>query len=469
MKALLFHGILIIQNIEGGFTMKHATDINWRTKDEQYVWHAMSPYNPQNTMIIEKSDGVWLTDIDGKRYLDAMAGLWCVNIGYGREELAKAAYDQLLQNCYTPLSAGHTPAILLSEKISQLLEDDYVVFYSNSGSEANEVAFKIARQYHKQRGESERTKIISRYRAYHGNTAGSLAATGQAQRKFKYETLAPGFLHVTPPDMYRYPETATTPTTLPSVQEVDRTMTWELPETIAAMIMEPIITGGGVLFPHEDYLKGIRETCDKHGALLIVDEVINGFGRTGKAFGFQHYDVKPDIITMAKGLTSAYMPLSATAVKREIYEAFMAAGDYEFFRHVNTFGGSPAACAVALKNIEIMEREQLFQHSAKLGALLLEELQERLKTHPKVGSIRGKGLLIGIELVADKDTKEPVAIEYTNAIIASCKKQGVIIGKNGTTTVGFNNVLTLSPPLSLSIEEKDMIVEALLNAFKEHM
>ena len=449
--------------------MKNVTQTDWRTKDEQFVWHAMSPYNPQNTMIIDKSEGVWLTDIDGNRYLDAMAGLWCVNVGYGREEIARAAYEQLLQNCYTPLSIGHTPAILLSEKINELLGGDYVVFYSNSGSEANEVAFKIARQYHKQNNEPERTKIVSRYRAYHGNTSGALAATGQAQRKFKYESLAPGFLHVTPPDTYRSPEDAENPTDLPSVQEIDRTMTWELSETIAAMILEPIITGGGVLIPHDDYLRGVREICDKHGALMIVDEVICGFGRTGKAFGFQHSDVKPDIITMAKGLTSAYMPLSATAVKREIYEAFMAAGDYEFFRHVNTFGGSPAACAVALKNLEIMEQEQLFSKSEEMGALLLGELQARLGEHPHIGSIRGRGLLVGIELVKDKQTKEPVDLAYTNAIIAACKKQGVIIGKNGTTTAGFNNVLTLSPPLILSIEEKNIIVDAVVSALDEHL
>jgi taurine-pyruvate aminotransferase len=449
--------------------MNGVTDFDLRTKDEQYVWHAMSPNKQQNTMIIEKSEGVWLTDIDGNRYLDAMAGLWCVNVGYGREEIAKAAYDQLVKNCYTPLSIGHTPSILLSEKISQLLGGDYVVFYSNSGSEANEVAFKIARQYHKQNGSPERHKIISRYRAYHGNSAAALAATGQAQRRYKYEGLAPGFIHVTPPDAYRFPESAEKPTDLPSVQEVDRTMTWEISDTVAAMILEPIITGGGVIYPHEDYLKGIREVCDKHGALMIVDEVICGFGRTGKAFGFQNFDVQPDIITMAKGLTSAYMPLSATAVKREIYEAFTTEGEYDFFRHVNTFGGSPAACAVALKNLEIMEREQLFNRSEELGAILLDELKDKLGTHPNVGNIRGKGLLIGIELVKDKETKEPVDVAYTNAIIADAKSQGVIIGKNGVTTAGFNNVLTLSPPLILSIEEKNIIVNALVTALNNNL
>lgn len=445
--------------------MTNLTSQNWQVKDQQYVWHSMKPYNPSATMIVQKSKGAWITDIDGKRYLDAMAGLWCVNVGYGREEIAKVAYEQLLENCYTPLSVGHTPAIQLSEKISELLGDDYVVFFSNSGSEANEAAFKIARQYHQQKGHTGRTKFISRYRAYHGNTMGALAATGQAQRKYKYEPLAAGFIHVAPPDAYRANEDhITDPAALPSVLAIDNVMTWELSETIAGVIMEPIITGGGVIMPHENYLRGVKAVCEKHGALLIADEVICGFGRTGKAFGFQHYGIQPDIVTMAKGLTSAYMPLSATAVRREIYEAFAGNEEYDFFRHVNTFGGSPAACAVALKNIEIMENENLFARSEEMGAIIHAELQERLKDHPNVGDIRGKGLLIGIELVSDKNSKAPLNATDVNKVIALCKEQGLIIGKNGVTVAGFNNVLALSPPLIISLEEKDLIVETFTNA-----
>lgn len=448
--------------------MTNLTGQNWQVKDQQYVWHSMKPYNPSATMIVEKSKGAWITDIDGKRYLDAMAGLWCVNVGYGREEIAKVAYDQLLENTYTPLSVGHIPAIQLSEKISELLGDEYVVFFSNSGSEANEVAFKIARQYHQQKGHTSRTKFISRYRAYHGSTMGALSATGQAQRKYKYEPLAPGFLHVAPPDTYRANEDhITDPSALPSVQAIDNVMTWEYSETIAGVILEPIITGGGVIMPHEDYLRGVKAVCEKHGALLIVDEVICGFGRTGKAFGFQNYGIQPDIVTMAKGLTSAYMPLSATAVRREIYEAFAGSDEYDFFRHVNTFGGSPAACAVALKNIEIMEQENLFARSEEMGAIILAELQERLKDHPNVGNIRGKGLLLGIELVSDKNTKAPLDVASVNKVIGLCKEQGLIIGKNGVTVAGYNNILTLSPPLIISLEEKDFIVEKFTNALKE--
>ncbi|WP_088013383.1 aspartate aminotransferase family protein [Gottfriedia acidiceleris] len=441
---------------------------NLISKDEKYLWHAMKPYNPQATTIIQKAKGAWLTDIDGNRYLDAMSGLWCVNVGYGREEIAKAAYAQLLENNYTPLSLSHPSAILLAEKINELLGGDYVVFFSNSGSEANETAFKIARQYFQQKGQGNRYKFVSRYRAYHGNTMGALAATGQAERKYKYEPLAPGFIHVKAPDQYRYNEDGfKNASELPSVKAVDEIMTWEHSETIAAMILEPIITGGGVIMPPEDYLKGIREVCDKHGALLIVDEVICGFGRTGKAFGHQHYGVQPDIITMAKGLTSAYMPLSATAVKREIYEEFTKNGNYDYFRHVNTFGGSPVACAVALKNLEIMERENLFEQSSKMGAILLDELKENISHHPHVGDIRGKGLLIGIELVEDQYTKNPLNIEKVNQVIAKCKERGLIIGKNGVTVAGYNNVLTLSPPLNITTEEKDFILSGLTQAINE--
>lgn len=287
-------------------------------QDEEVVWHAMKPFSPNSTIIAEKADGAWVTDHEGNRYLDAMAGLWCVNTGYGRKELAEAAYEQLKEMAYFPLSQSHTPAIKLAEKLNEMLGGGYVFFFSNSGSEANETAFKIVRQYYKQKGEHERYKIISRYRGYHGNTMATLAATGQAQRKYKYEPLAPGFIHVAPPDMYRQPEDeALAPTKLQSVQDIDKVMTWELNETVAAVIMEPIITGGGVIMPPENYMKGVKEVCEKHGALLISDEVINGFGRTGEPFGFMNYEVSPDIITMAKGITSAYLPLSATAVKKK--------------------------------------------------------------------------------------------------------------------------------------------------------
>jgi taurine-pyruvate aminotransferase len=436
-------------------------------QDDKYVWHSMKPYNPNATIVATKAEGSWVTDSDGKRYLDGMAGLWCVNVGYGRTELAEAAFEQLKEMAYFPLTQSHVPAIKLAEKLNEMLGDDYVIFFSNSGSEANETAFKIARQYHQQRGEHNRYKILSRYRAYHGNSMGALAATGQAQRKYKYEPLATGFIHVSPPDSYRDDTNVTEPKELSSVKEIDRTMTWELSETIAAMIMEPIITGGGILVPPEGYIKAAKEVCEKHGALLIVDEVICGFGRTGKPFGFMNYDVKPDIITMAKGITSAYLPLSATAVRKEIYEAFKGSEEYDYFRHVNTFGGNPAACALALKNLEIMEKENLFDRSRDLGKQVVNELTNLLQNHPFVGDVRGKGLLVGIELVKDKKTKEPLEAALVNQVIAFCKQEGLLIGKNGATVAGYNNVLALSPPLNIELADIQFIIKTVSDSINK--
>ncbi len=438
-------------------------------KDRENVWHHISAYNEKNPpMVVESGEGAWITDHQGNRYLDGMSGLWAVNVGYGREELAEAAFEQMKKLAYVPMTQSHEPAILLAEKLNEMLGDEYKIFYSNSGSDANEVAFKLARQYHQQNGEASRYKFISRYRAYHGSSMGALAATGQALRKYKYEPLAPGFLHVAPPDNYRRPEGQSIEEyNIQRAQEFEEKIIWEQKETIAGIIMEPLITGGGILIPHPVYLEKVQEICNRHGVLLIVDEVICGFGRTGKAFGHQHFKVKPDIITMAKGLTSAYLPLSVTAIRKDIYEKFDTGEENSHFRHVNTFGGNPAACAVALKNLEIIEKENLVERSAELGERLLNELAG-LKDHPFVGDIRGLGFLLGIELVEDKVTKEPASNARVAKIIGECKANGLIIGRNGDTVAGYNNILALSPPLSCTDEDFDFIVAVLKKVFKEN-
>lgn len=438
-------------------------------KDRKYVWHHISPYvETKPPMIVSEAKGSWITDHEGNRYLDGMAGLWSVNVGYGREELAQEAYEQMVKMTYTPMTQSHEPAIELAEKLNEMLNGDYVFFYSNSGSDANEVAFKIARQYHRQNGEHSRYKIISRYRGYHGSSLGALSATGQALRKYKFEPLSTGFLHISPPDNYRRPEgMSIREYNMKCADELEKMILWEQEETIAAVIMEPVITGGGVLTPHPDYLKKIQEICRKHGVLLIIDEVICGFGRTGKLFGHMHYDVQPDMITMAKGLTSSYLPLSVTAVKREIYRSFIEEGEDNHFRHINTFGGNPAACAVALKNIEIIENENLAARSIELGARLTEELEE-LKSHPLVGDIRSLGFMMGIEIVENKETKEPASAKLIGKMIANCKANGLIIGKNGDTVKGYGNVLTISPPLSSTDDDVDFLIAVLKKVFKEH-
>lgn len=438
-------------------------------KDRKYLWHHISPYNANAApLVVTEAKGSWVTDISGKKYLDAMSGLWCVNVGYGREELAEAAYRQLKTMPYFPLTQSHLPAIQLAEKLNEWLQGDYVIFFSNSGSDANEVAFKITRQYHQQNGQPSRYKFISRYRAYHGNSMGALAATGQAQRKYRYEPLGTGFLHVLPPDNYRRPAGQSVEEfNIQCAQAIEDTIIWEGKETVAGVIMEPAITGGGVIVPHPVYMEKVQEICRKHGVLLIIDEVICGFGRTGEAFGHMNFNVKPDIVTMAKGLTSAYLPLSATAVRREVYEAFKDSAEYSHFRHVNTFGGNPAACAVALRNLEIMEKENLIERSRILGQRLREEMKE-IEDHPNVGDIRSLGFLMGIELVEDKETKEPASAGRMAKVIGECRANGLIVGKNGDTVAGYNNVVTLSPPLSSTDEDLDFIVRTLKDAIRNN-
>jgi taurine-pyruvate aminotransferase len=345
-----------------------------------------------------------------------------------------------------------------------------VFFYSNSGSEANETAFKIARQYHRQNGEGDRWKFVARYRGYHGNTLGSLAATGHAQRKYHYEPLAPGFLHVSPPDGYRciYCEgggECGRECAIKYAREIQRVIEWELPETVAGVIMEPIITGGGIIVPPEGYIEEVARACERTGVLLILDEVICGFGRTGKMFGHQLYGIRPDIVTMAKGITSSYFPLSATAVKRTLFEKFAGAEEYGRLRHINTFGGHPAACAVAVRNLQIFEEENLVERSATLGERLRAGLSP-LEKHQHVGQIRGQGLLVGIEMVEDRETRQPASAQRMGEIISGCKELGLIVGKNGDTTPGFNNVITLCPPLNITDDDLEFIVRTLHQVFE---
>ena len=440
----------------------------WLDRDRRYIWHGMAGYNPDaSPMVVTEADGAWITDIDGNRYLDGMAGMWNVNVGYGREELAQAAYKQLKTMPYYPITQSHLPAIELGEKLNEWLDGEYVIRYANSGSEANETAFKIARQYHAQNGEPGRYKFIARYRGYHGNTLGALAATGQAQRRYLYEPLAPGFLHVVPPDRYRCAFCSDRPAcNMECAREVERVINWELPDTVAGVIVEPIITGGGIIVPPDGHLKEVARICERTGVLLIVDEVGCGFGRTGEKFGYQHHDVKPDIVTLGKGMTSGYLPLSAAAVRRELFEKFKGTEEYGRLRQVNTFSGSPAACAVGVKNLEIMENEDLCGRSAVLGERLREELTE-LKGHPNVGDIRGKGLLFGIELVEDKESKQPASTHMMDKVISACKESGLILRYNRDTTPGVNNVLVLSPPLSITDEDLAFIVETLKGNFEQ--
>ncbi|GGC84482.1 putative aminotransferase YhxA [Thalassobacillus devorans] len=437
-------------------------------KDSQYLWHAMHRYKEnQPGMVADKGEGAWFIDVDGKKYMDGVSGLWCLNLGHGRQEIINAASEQMKELSYSPLTFGHGPAIELAAKISDLLGGSYRTFFANSGSEANECAFKIARQYHNQNGNPGKYKFISRYRAYHGTTLGALSATAQANRRMKYDPGVPGFLHTPPPYSYRSIFGTDDPeqSDLMTAEMLDQMITWEGAETVAGVIMEPFISGGGVIIPSISYIQKVTEICKKHDVLLIMDEVVSGFGRTGKMFGFMHADgVQPDIVTMAKGLTSGYLPLGATAVKSEIYEKFKEAGDHNHFRHVSTYGGHPASCAVALKNIEIIEREGIVERVNKLGETILGEMKGLIE-HENVGEVRNIGFLYGIEMVENKTTKKPAADHLINPVLQACKEKGLIIGRNGDTVPGYNNVLIIAPPLSSTEDDLKFLVNTVIDAF----
>ena len=432
--------------------------------DLESLWHPLTQHRGLEARLpleIVSGEGVFLIDARGRRILDGVSGLWCVNVGYGREELADVAREQMAKLAYLPATLIHESAAKFASKLTNMLGYESKVYFANSGSEANEVAFKVARQYHAQTGSPGRYKIVARYRGYHGNTMGALSATGQAERKLGYGPPAPGFLHIDAPDLYRDDRDA--------AAHLDETIEREGADTVAAFIMEPIIAGGGVLIPPDSYLARVREICDRHGVLLILDEVVTALGRVGAPFAHHLYGVEPDIITLGKGLASGYQPLAAMVAKQHVFEAFGGEPhELRHLRHVNTYGGHPVATAVGLRNVEIMEREQLFERAAKTGAGLLGRLSA-LESHPKVGNVRGRGMLIGIELVEDHESKTPLPAAAAGAVVARCMREGVIIGRTTNTTPGYGNVLILAPPLVLAEDESDLLAGTLEAAIREEL
>jgi adenosylmethionine-8-amino-7-oxononanoate aminotransferase len=418
-------------------------------------------------MVVAAGEGSTIVDADGTEYLDAMAGLWCVNIGYGRTELAEIAADQMRQLSYFPHTAMNLPAAALAEKINGLMGGGYHTYFVNSGSEANEAGFKIARQYMKQEHPGEyRFKTVSRYFAYHGTTLATLDAGGMGERKAKFEPFSGDFVHVAPPYCYRCPFGLSYPSCgLACVKNMEAAILGEGADTVAEVIVEPIMSGVGVAVPPDEYLPAVESLCRKYGILLHVDEVINGFGRTGKMFAHQHYGVSPDIVAIAKGISSAYLPIAATVVKNSVFDSFY--GDPAEDRQVaqvNTYGGHPVAAAVALRNIEIMEAERLAERAGEIGAYLLDGLRG-LTDLKVVGDIRGKGLLIGIELVKDRITKEQLDAAQLASVVDFCRDHRLIVGRAGGGR-GFGTTITLCPPLVITRAECDRIVDTLGRALR---
>ena len=432
--------------------------------DLQSLWHPLRQHRGIAADLprqIVSAEGVYLVDVDGARLLDAVAGIWCVNVGYGREEIADVAREQMARLPYLPATFTHASAAELAGELTRMLGYESKVFFTNSGSEANEAAFKVARQYHAQTGSPGRYKIIARYRGYHGNTLGALSATGQAERKMGYGPFAPGFVHIDAPDPYRINHDC--------ADQLERAIEREGESTVAAFIMEPVIAGGGVLVPPDDYLPRVREICDRHGVLLIVDEVVTGFGRTGISFAHKRAFIEPDLLTLGKGIASGYQPLAAMVAKQHVFDAFDGEpGDLRHFRHINTYGAHPVSTAVGLCNLEILQREKLFDRAAKVGDALLTRLQ-RLEEHPNVGEVRGRGLLIGLELVENKESRAPLTADRSAKVVARCARDGVLVGRTANTTPGMDNVIMLAPPYVISEAETDIVAKTLENAIREEL
>ncbi len=410
--------------------------------------------------MVTKGDGVWVQDADGNRWFDTLSGLWLVNIGHGRREIADAVYRQMLELSFSPNDTVSPATAALSGKLSRLAQDPKSrVYFTSGGSEANETALKIAKNYHHLNGEPNRWKVLSRRGSYHGAT---LACTslgrggpGGGSVPVQFGPLVPGNVHVAQPASYRCHLCARDGACmLDCARDVERAILHEGPGTVAAFVGEPISAAAGIHIPHPDYWPTVREICDRHGVLLIADEVITGFGRTGKMFAMEHWGVTPDIFTVAKGLTSGYLPIGAAIATGKVADAFIGAGE-RTFQHLITFGGNPASCAAGLANLEIMESENMAERAREMGDYLFERLQGLAK-HQIVGDVRGgMGLLCAIELVKDRATKEQFPKDAKIEKLATAAlREHHMLGRAG-------NVIPIAPPLCIEESEIDEAVERL--------
>ena len=410
--------------------------------------------------IMVSGDGVRVTDADGNVWIDAHGGYASVNAGYGHTAIADAMLDQMQRLTYFPQGTTTVPLIRLVEKLGELAPDDLErVWPVSGGSEANETAVKIARAYHKRRGDNGRYKVISRRGSYHGATGGVMWM-GASSGLSDFEPAMPGMLYAPQPNFYRceFGSSSSSECAERAAKAVEDLILLHNPDTVAAFIGEPIASG--LAAPAPEYWQMLREICDRYGVVLIADEVVTGFGRTGKMFAMEHFGVVPDIMTVAKGITSSYLPLAATISSTHIADAF--AGEDNIFRQALTFGGHPVTAAVALKNIEIIERDDLVNNAASMGAYFLEQLEDLKGRHKAIGDVRGSGLLLGLELVSDRNSKAPFdeTLQVSKRLTEKMQRRGIIMRFNA-------DKVTLGPPLCITTDDIDEIVSALDGAIGE--
>ena len=442
-----------------------------RNAAEQHLWlhfTRMSAARGAGLPIIVRGDGCYLEDIEGRRYLDALAGLFAVQIGYSYgEEVGEAAAAQMRElPFYTNWSYAHPRAIELAEEIAGLAPGDLNrVFFVSGGSEAVESAWKLARQWHQAHGQ-RRYKVIARNVAYHGTTMGALSINGIPPLREPFEPLVPGVFHVRNTNRYHRPEGETEEQfTAFLLDELEHTIDAEGPDTIAMVIMEPVQNAGGAFTPPEGYWKGVREICDRHGILLCADEVITGFGRTGYWFGSERYDIRPDIVTSAKGLSSAYASIGAVITTDRVAEPFLEGS--AMFSHGITFGGHPVQCAIALKNIEIMRRERIVEHVRDQQDTFKATL-DQLGELPIVGDVRGCGFFYAIELVKDKETRQTFDDDESERLLRGFLSERLL--ESGIICRADDRgdpVIQISPPLIAGQAEFDSIAGILGDVLTE--
>lgn len=433
--------------------------------DRKHVWHHLSQHKQYETVdprVIVEGKGLRVWDAKGKEHLDAVSGgVWTVNVGYGRESIARVVYEQLVKMNYFAGAAGSVPGAQFAQRLLEKMPGLSRVYYSNSGSEANEKVYKMVRQIAHRHHGGRKWKILYRERDYHGTTIGTLATSGQDQRAMQYGPYPDGFVRVPHCLEYRkqwdvenYGERA--------AQAIEEVILREGPDTIGALVLEPITAGGGVIVPPKGYWEAVSALCKKYDILLHIDEVVCGVGRTGTWFGYQHYGIEPDFVTMAKGVASGYAAISCTVTTERVFEMFKDDPNdpMSYFRDISTFGGCTSGPAAALENMRIIEDEGLLANTIAMGERFMGNLQGLMEKHRVIGDVRGKGLFCGAELVADRATKEPADEKKVAAVVADCNAQGVIIGMTNRSVPGLNNTLTFSPALIATASDIDQITEA---------
>ena len=435
--------------------------------DEHYLHPLADPADRGHLTVLVRGRGVHVEDAEGRRYIDGLAGLWNVNLGHGREELVEAAAAQMRRLAFANTYSGwaNVPALELAARLEDLAYPGLrASFFTTSGVDANEAAFKTARYFWRRRGRPGKVKVLSLEHGFHGATIAGMSATGIPDYARMFQPRLVEFVHVRSHYPYRCdfarPDEGAG---VAAARVLEETIVREGPETVAAFLAEPVQGAGGVIVPPDDYFPRVRAICDRHDVLLIADEIITGFGRTGEWFGLTHWGVRPDILTFAKGVTSAYLPLGGMMVSEPIARAIHEAPASERWMHSSTYAGHPVCCAVALRTLDILERERLVERAGRLGRYLLGRLRT-LEDLDCVGEVRGLGLMAAVELVADRETKAPFdpGLLVGRRITHHAQAAGLILRTRG-------DVVTLAPPFVISEAEIDDMVAMVRGAIEKTM